>query len=190
MFIYPKGSSSSPALAVLDERIAEIRSKLPELVISTRVAVKESRAKKNRDRKNIGIGITLGGFLLQIGGNLGDEEISIGDILNRVIGASLASASYAADRFNAVEDEDLSCANPRVVDGILSEYRVLLAPGDIIRLSGGYTPLEYHAIYMGIDLRNALSCVLNDGGSSRALNAAIDNLVDAVERKLTLLKTP
>ena len=50
-----------------------------------------------------------GGWLLQAGANYQDDDFTIGDLLTRIIGASIASASFAGDRIRAMNTDKVEC---------------------------------------------------------------------------------
>ena len=60
--------------------------------------------------------------------------------------------------------------------------------GDFARLPAELHPrtLRYHAEYLGVDLRNGLSCIIDDAEIGASLASLIDDLVDVIKLRLKL----
>ena len=180
----------------LEENLANLRSSVP----STRSAILESRKKNNRRRTQVPAAIITGVFLQQLAANIAVTEVTFGLVLRR-IGNAMAAASFAGSRVQRLVSIELNCGLSDLEE-VLDQYTTLF------NLEQAYEPylsyggphpssmppelwpdaLQFHVVYFGINAREAVSCLLEEGGSSSGLSGAIGAVQSDISRRLGLSK--
>ena len=183
------------SLVLMDSYAADIVSSIPAKIDSAIEAVRRKRRQNNIERSAVGTAIALGGFLGNVGGIANDDMITTGEIISRV-GQFIATGGFSGDRFRNIDKGTTDC-NVGDFNAVMNNYAFLFdlqnayAPylgydGDPSALPEEWQPdsVHYFVAQMGIDLRSALSCVLNDSAGSTILRD-IGDLVDVLESRLT-----
>lgn len=179
---------SYEAQNVLQNHLQHATNRLAAEIPRTSNAILESISKSNRRNINVGSSIALGAFLIQLSLNVGDNDVTIGDIVNR-IGRSISTAGFAGDRLVEYREPVLNCGINEF-NQVLIDYDVLFHLNEVYYHENNLLielrpkELKYHVNQFGIDLCNALSCLLDEGASSKRLILAINAVTDSLHRQL------
>ena len=195
-------ASIEAGLAVLDEHLSKLLGLLRPKFVSSLEAALENRQRDKARHTLMASGVLFGTFLQNAAANYADAEITTGDIIQRS-GNAVSAASYAGDRVIRIKPQELTCS-PHDLDHVLAEYSILTDLDGTYRtyVDGGYgyaaspsaaipkdaTPkaLEFTADFFGIELRDAVSCVILEGSVGNGVNLIIGDVVGAVKKRLRL----
>ncbi|TRY77735.1 hypothetical protein TCAL_15349 [Tigriopus californicus] len=199
--LYQRQTALEKALRIIDDHLQSLVGALPKKVADTRDAIIIEREEANIKRAGVAATISTGVFLQEVGGNLADQEITVGDLFFRA-GQSVSVASYASSRLHGLKDTDLQCGLPEM-HRVLKSYEILLSLKETYETYIGtvyfnenpmnYLPedvqpraLEFTASYFRVELKEALGCLLQEGGTSRGLELLINDIESVMLRRLTL----
>lgn len=199
--LYQRQSALEEALTIIDAHLQGLVGGLPKKVADTRDAIIIERDEANLKRVGVASTISTGVFLQEVGGNLADQEFTIGDLFFRA-GQSVAVASYASSRLHAIKEIDLQCGLPdmhrvlksfEILLGLKETYETYVGTAALTEDPMTYLPedvqpraLEFTASYFRVELKEALGCLLLEGGTSRGLELLINDIESVMLRRLSL----
>jgi len=202
------------SLAVIDSSLEQDLYELPGLINQAAEDILQGIRDTNHDYGSI-VGLIAAGRLLgTLASTQSETEVTLTNALERVVGPTFVTLSYATSRVNRLRRPELGC-DLRLYSGVLGQYEVLLSLRDTYSVlhsrHGGETPtynsasltnshaaelltpglqpdiLRHNVRDFVSELKKSLACVL-DGktASSLTLDRCIDLIGKEMLRRLEL----